>query len=210
MALADIRTNRYDEPLGIYALSCFDAAAALFERADDGHGLVDYSFYAAAQSLRHGLELLAKQLSIYIAYDKRDPSLLYGKGHPLEGQWELVKTFFAEHTYELSSRTDEDFRHHADVLEGLAEQFNRLDPAGTLFRYPEDVKQPKNGPRSVVDTPVPFDTVNLGDWKASSRAALVAATLILDVVEEWADDIARERGHVPRQFHKLAMGEPQK
>ena len=62
MAVSDLRVNRASETVGIYALGFLDAAVALFERADEGQGLVDLTFYPAAYCLRHGLELLAKQM----------------------------------------------------------------------------------------------------------------------------------------------------
>src|SRR5262249_12355999 len=80
MSFAGIRNNPHFEPMGIYASGFLDSAAALFARADRGEGLVDFAFYPAAYCLRHGLELFIKQMTICVAYELHDETLLYDPG----------------------------------------------------------------------------------------------------------------------------------
>ena len=60
MAVAELNANKRSEGLGVYAVAFVDSAVALFGRANDGRGLVDFAFYPAAYCLRHGVELFVK------------------------------------------------------------------------------------------------------------------------------------------------------
>src|SRR5689334_25433164 len=87
MAVAELGPNKGGEPLGTYAIGYLDAARVLFNHANEGQGLVDLYFYPAAMNLRHGVELLAKQCCDYMAYEVRNPALLYTPGHSLADAW---------------------------------------------------------------------------------------------------------------------------
>src|SRR5580704_6076274 len=93
MALAHLAANRQSDTMGIYAVGFLDAAVALFERANHGAGMVDLTFYPAAYCIRHGVELLVKQLSVYVAYELRDPGLLYEPDHDVLKAWERIKAY---------------------------------------------------------------------------------------------------------------------
>lgn len=209
MAIADIRNNQHFEPLGIYAMAFLDSASALFRRADEGAGLVDYAIYPAAFNLRHGLELFIKQMSIYAAYEMNDSSLLYLPGHDLEQAWQSVKEY-------VTDIVDHDYggeRHkalsHLDVVSTTIEQLHEMDPRGTLFRYPEDVKDAKPAkkkkPRARTDQPPPFDMVNLADWAAISASTFGAVQYLLDNSHERAESLAHQHGDPPIHFHETVM-----
>jgi len=205
MGVADIRMNQHFEPVGIYALGFLDSAEALFRRASDGHGLVDFTFYPAAYCLRHGIELFVKQMTIYLAYELVDQDLLYTPNHDLDGNWKKIRNLVESTTSEAAWR-EEDMCHQFDVIDSTLEDLHELDPRGTLLRYPEFVKPQKGEkPRESVPQPPPFDVVNLGDWAGTSGACLQAASLILDHASESLDEVARRRGHPPFGFHDLAM-----
>lgn len=204
MAVADITMNKHFEPVGIYALGYLDAAAGLFDRADKGHGLVDYAFYPAALCLRHGLELFIKQISIYVAYEMTDPALLYKPGHRLGQEWGKLKEFVGDLI--RSSSPGEDLQSHLDVIDSVIEDLDELDPTGTLFRYPEDVTAEKSGkPRTRQDRPPPFDTINLTDWASTARSVLTAAQLLLYDARDRAGALASQRGDPPIHFHDTTM-----
>lgn len=219
VAVADIRANKFFEPMGRYALGCLDAALGLFERANADRGYVDYAFYPAAQSLRHGLELFIKQMTIYIAYEMRRPDFLYERGHDLQEQWNAIRDWVRSNFQEAALRVGDDPRHSLEVVEALISEFHRLDPKGTLFRYPEDVvvrekrvmgeSDKKEKTRRLVETPVPFDSVDFDEWARAAREALGAAQEILYHAAEHAAEIAYRRGHHAFNFHRLAMGETQ-
>lgn len=209
MAVATLALNKNDETLGCYSLGFLDSAVALFKRADAGLGMVDLAFYPAAFSLRHGLELFIKQMSVYLAYEMRDPSLLYKKLHGLKEVWDAIRGHVQEQGREAACGSSgwaaADIPHHLDVVESLILTFHEIDPAGTLFRYPENVFN-KNGERTLLDTHVPFDLVNLSDWSAISSATLEAAQLLLGFADDRATWVANRRGDVPRNFHQLVLG----
>jgi hypothetical protein len=210
VGIGDIRMNQHFEPVGIYALGFLDSAEALFRRASDGHGLVDFAFYPAAYCLRHGIELFVKQMTIYLAYELVDQDLLYAPNHNLDENWKKIRNMVESTTSEaacsLTSWGEEDMCHQFDVIDSTLQELHDLDPRGTLLRYPEFVKQQKGEkPRERVDQPPPFDVVNLGDWAGSSGACLQAASLILKHAKESLDEVARRRGHKPFGFHELAM-----
>lgn len=211
MGVADIRMNQHFEPVGIYALGFLDSAEALFRRASDGHGLVDFAFYPAAYCLRHGIELFVKQMTIYLAYELLDQDLLYAPNHNLDENWKKIRSIVdsttTEAAYSLTSWGEEDMCHQFDVIDSTLQQLHELDPRGTLLRYPEFVK-PQRGekPRERITHPPPFEVVNLGDWAGISGACLQAASLILGHAKESQDEVAHRRGHTPLGFHDLAMG----
>jgi len=206
MAIADIRNNQHFEPLGIYALAFLDSASALFRRADEGIGLVDYAIYPAAFNLRHGLELFIKQMSIYAAYEMKDRALLYLPGHGLEQAWQSVKEYvtdIVDHDY--SGERDEALS-HLDVVTTTIEELHEMDPRGTLFRYPEDVKDvKKKKPRARTDQPPPFDMVNLADWAAISASTFDAVQYLLNNGHDRAESLAHQRGDPPIHFHETVM-----
>lgn len=210
MAVADIRMNQHFEPVGIYALGFLDSAQALFQRADDGRGLVDYAFYPAAYCLRHGIELFVKQMSIYVAYELADQKLLYAPNHNLDKTWKKIRDTVqwatSEAAHSLTAWGEEDMRHQFDVIDSTLQRLHDLDPRGTLLRYPEFVKPQKGEkPRERTAQPPPFESVNLGDWAGISGACLGAATLILGHAKESADTVARRRGHTSFGFHDLTI-----
>lgn len=186
MAVADIGINvRSGATVGLYSLGFFESAVTLFERADRGRGLVDLAFYPAAFCLRQGLELLLKQMSIYFANAYRKPGLLYKKGHKLKDTWKAVRDLVEDEATGPFADPGEDTLGHFDVIDSLIDEFDEIDPTGMLFRYPEDLFNDK-GTRVVVQTPVPFDLVNLSDWAAKASAALEAAQQLESVVQEMA------------------------
>lgn len=111
MAVADIQMNQHFERLGIYALGFLDSASALFRRAEEGTGLVDYAIYPAAFCLRHGLELFIKQMSVYAAYETNNPGLLYVPGHELEEAWLPVRRYMSEAVEHDSRGESSEFLH---------------------------------------------------------------------------------------------------
>lgn len=201
MAIAEIRGHEHQEPLGLFALGFFDSATALFERAVDGHGLINFAFYPAAYCLRHGLELLTKQMSLYVAYEMQDPGLRYKHGHSLTKTWERIRAVLLEATSESMASTTEwavqDIAHHFDVVDGLIGELDALDKGGASLRYPDDL-------------PFTFDLVNLKDWAAMSEAALHAAQTLLGFTEEKATRVAERRGDLPYDFDGLVSRLPPK
>ena len=194
MTVAEIRGHEHQEPLGILARGFFDSARAIFERADAGHGLVDFAFYPGAYCLRHGLELLTKQMSLYVAYELMDPGLRYRHGHSLKKTWKKIRTTIQEAASNaMASPIEwavEDIAHHFDVIDSLIDDLHKLDPNGTALRYPDAL-------------PFSFDAVNLSDWAAMSKAALDASQMLLAFAEEQADRVAERRGDMPHDFDAL-------
>lgn len=209
MSMVDITMNQHYEPLGIYAEGFLDSAAALFNRAVRGEGLVDYAFYPAAYNLRHGIELFVKQMSIYVAYEHRDPARLYAPGHSLADAWKEIR----EDVYGWGQYTppEESFQDHLDVIDSVLEDLHELDPSGTLFRYPEFVRAEKGTkPRIRKDEPPPFNVVNFRDWASTADAVLESVRTVLYVAEESASFLAEQRGDPPIHFQKTVMARPQK
>lgn len=202
--------NQYFEPLGIYAHGYLDSACALFDRADKGRGLVDYAFYPAANCLRHGLELFIKQVSVYAAYELREPDLLYPHTHSLNQAWqpvsEHVRALAEEQIYSPTSEPSTDWHHQVDVIESVVEDLDELDPRGNLLRYPERLE--KSGEhRRLVHQPPPFDAVNLSDWAATSTATAEAVLTLLNLMSERVSHIAHRRGDPPIRFHETTRGQ---
>jgi hypothetical protein len=205
MALAHLAANKQSETVGVYAVGFLDAAVALFERANDEAGMVDLTFYPAAYCIRHGVELLVKQLGIFVAYEQRDPALLYEPDHDLSTAWEPIKA----HVEALTEWPfgDTELPGHFCVLTGMVEQLHELDERGVLLRYPEFVKRANaTNPRRREDTHVPFDDVNLKDWLATARATLASAQALLHSLGTRADDLRNQRGEAPRAFADLVAG----
>ena len=182
----------------MYAVGFLDAAVALFARANEGRGMVDLTFYPAAYCLRHGVELLVKQLSEFVAYELRDPSLLYELNHDHSAAWERIKVH-VENVADADARHgDTEIQDDLDVMTGMVEELDELDARGTLLRYPEFVKGAKGQrPRSRDDTHVPFDDVNLDDWHATAVATLAAAHALRASLRDRADFCRLQRGDPP-------------
>jgi hypothetical protein len=108
----------------------------------------------------------------------------------------------AEH-YELEE--GESLEEQLFVIDSLVEMIDEMDPGGTIFRYAENVRAKPGKPRERTDAPPPFNVVNLGDWRGSSRAAFCAAQTLLHVASEMASDLARTRNDAPVHFHKTVM-----
>lgn len=201
MAIAEIGGHKHQEPLGLFALGFFDSAAALFQRAVDGRGMVDCAFYPAGSCLRHGVELLIKQLSIYVAYELQDPAFRYKKDHKLTSTWQRIRTVLQHATSEgMCSATEwavQDIGHHFDIVDGLVEELDQLDGTGRSLRYPDDL-------------PYAFDQVNLADWAAMSAAALAAAQTLLPFAQEMACRVAERRADLPHDFDGLVSRLPPK
>jgi hypothetical protein len=162
--VAELHINKSDETVGIYAIAYLDAAIHIFE-----HGVCDFAPYPAMFCLRHGLELFVKQISVYRAYELRDKTLLYQTGHGLLKGWSDVK----EHVVETccsgyTGFSDDVSAEQIDELDTLIEELHRVDPKGTLFRYPEEFSKGKGR----VDTHFPDDAVNLNDWRATAEYTL--------------------------------------
>jgi hypothetical protein len=199
--LAHLAANRTSDTIAMYAMGFLDASVALFERAHDDCGPVDLAFYPAAYCMRHGVELLIKQLSIFAAYEMRDTGLLYEPGHSLAKAWEPIQAFVADVVRESAG---DDLRHHVDVLTGTVDELHDLDERGTLLRYPEFVKNAKGStPRLRVDTHVPFDDVNLTDWLAMAEATRVAAQLLYGELSGRASYLRMQRNHPPEPYEDL-------
>ncbi len=194
MAVAEIRRHQHQEPLGILARGFFDSARAVFERADAGRGLVDFAFSPGAYCLRHGLELLTKQMSLYVAYELKNDKLRYKAGHDLKRTWKKIRATVQDAASNAMASPSEwaveDIAHHFDVIDSLIDDLHKLDPNGTALRYP-------------VALPFSFDAVNLSDLAAMSKAALDASQMLLAFAEEQADRVAERRGDMPHDFHAL-------
>jgi len=207
MARADIGMNQHLEPLGIFALGFLDAAAALFDRADQGAGLVDYAIYPAAYCLRHGLEVVIKQMSIYVAYEMSDPRLLYVPGHGLKDAWLRIDNDLIEIVEDEQDRNPQStgIVEQCKSLIAIIDELDALDPKGTLFRYPEEVQTSRERARALVDRPPPFQEVNLSDWAKRARSAFDSAQALLSMAYSRAADLAQERGDPPIHFHETVM-----
>jgi hypothetical protein len=216
MALADIRNIQLSEPIGVYALGFFDSAHAIFERAEQGRGYVDYCVYPGCYCIRHGLELFTKQMTIYIAYVRQDAGLLYAKTHPLADSWTGVKGYLEALlvTGDLDQRGYDlgELQHQIDVIDDTLKEFHEMDSGGTLFRYPEDIEvpKPKSGappaPRTRRDAPPPFEAVvNLADWAAKAKANLDAVQLLIHLAHHGAEDQRTARNHPSEAFHDLVL-----
>lgn len=208
---AQLAANRLGEPVGLYATAYFDAADVLFSRAASGRGLVDLCFYPAALSLRHGLELLAKQISDHVAYEMNDRAFLYVRGHELKAAWDRGSSTLRdiiENDYEHHERND--LLEHLDFLQSLVDRLDALDPSGMLFRYPEEVNA--TGPTGAkvrsgrADTHVPFDSVDLDQWAADSGAAVIASQSLRSYFDDRATALRHRRNHPPARLADLVMG----
>lgn len=206
MAIANISSNQHFEPVGIFAVGFLDSSAAILRRADKGVGMVDYAIYAGIYTLRHGIELFIKQMSIYIAYELRDPSLLYVPGHGLAKAWKGISAELAS-LVELDLESSES-QAHLDVIDSVIEQLDEIDPKGQIFRYPEWVST--KTPRERIDQPPPFEVVNLGDWASTAEAVLEGAIHLLYVARERTAALAEQRGDPPIHFHATVLNMPQR
>lgn len=212
MAYAELGPNKLGETLGTYAIGYMDAARVLFEHANEGRGLVDLYFYPAAMSLRHGLELFAKQCCDYAAYEQRDAALLYVPGHSLKEAWERgAATIKSILSFEGPSVDHATLREALGFVEGLINDLDALDPTGALFRYPEYVSWSRAGKTRTRgaerrDTHVPFERVELGRFAEFAATAVCAA----QVVEGWLGDRASflrdQRGDPPARLADLVSG----
>lgn len=209
MPLAHLAANRLPGGvLGSYSAGFVDAAIALFRRAREGRGLVDFTFYPAAYCLRHGIELFVKQLSEYVAYEVRDPKVLYQPGHDLDAAWSRITEMVEWNAHEPGA-TGEDLSHHLDVINSVIEELHELDPRGSLFRYPECVQRARpDRPPSRQDTHVPFDDVNLEDWEATAEAVLDAVQTLLYEWGERASFLRDRRGDPPTHYSDLIPSSP--
>lgn len=154
--IAELHINKIDETVGVYAAAFLDAATKVFE-----HGLCDFAPYPGMYCLRHGLELFVKQMTVYRAYEMRDKSLLYRKGHGLLVTWEEVKPHIEECIEETAlTGGDELDSESISRVDETIRYLNHVDPGGMLYRYPEDIVKGKGR----VDTHFPEDRVDLAMW----------------------------------------------
>jgi hypothetical protein len=206
VVLAHLSANKIDDTIGVYSVGFLDAAAGLFERARRGHGLVDCTFYPAAYCVRHGLELLIKQLSVYAAYEMRDPGLLYEPDHDLQKGWQRLEKHLRETVDEERLSGGETDPHDIDIVASMLEELHDLDPRGTILRYPEYVKKRRNDQvRTREDTHVPEDDIHLGDWEAKARATLAAAHSLLFHGGQRAHLLRMHRSDPPRDLQDLVL-----
>jgi hypothetical protein len=146
-------------------------------------------------------------MSIYHAYEFRDPTKLYVPGHGLEQAWTCARAY-VEALLDLHPPDSErvELAHHVDVVECMVTELHELDPDGTLFRYPERVaKASANKPRKRTDQPLPLDVINFANWAASADATLEAAQALLHVLHERAAALAQGRGDPSIHLHDTVM-----
>jgi hypothetical protein len=145
-------------------------------------------------------------MSIYAAYEMNDSALLYAPGHGLERTWKSVAEYVSNVVEDDCSGDRKELLDHLDVVTNAIEDLHELDPRGTLFRYPEDVKPAKNEkPRERVDRPPSFDRVNLADWAAISASTFEAVQHLLYNGHDRVSNLARQRGDPPIRFHETVM-----
>jgi hypothetical protein len=166
--------------------------------------LVDFAIYPAGYCLRHGLELFMKQMSVYVAYERRDPALLYKLGHRLEEPWSAFKEL-ARNAHRGLWDPGVEMEHHFDVIDSVIEDLSELDERGVLFRYPEDVKEKKNKPRSRTGQSLSMDLVHFGDWSATADAVFEAAQMILWTAGEATGILANHRGDEFVNLHDFVI-----
>jgi hypothetical protein len=212
VAYAELAPNRLGEPLGTYAVGYLDAARVLFAHADDGGGLVDLYFYPAAMCLRHGLELFAKQCCDYMAYELKDPGLLYVPGHSLQDAWERCGALVNDILSDEGPSVDHvGLRQHIEFFAHLTEDLHALDPNGALFRYPEFVSVTGKGATRARgterrDTHVPFERVELGHFAQLAGNAVTAAQEVEYWLHERAAFLRGQRGDPPMRLADLVSG----
>jgi hypothetical protein len=212
VAYAELAANRLGEPLGTYAIGYFDAARVLFTHANEGKGLVDLYFYPAAMCLRHGLELFSKQCCDYIAYEHRDPSLLYVPGHSLQDAWQRCAGIVADILASEGPTVDHaELRQSLEFFARLTEDLHDLDPSGMLFRYPEFVSVIGKGPQRARgderrDTHVTFDRVDLAHWATIAADAVASAQEVESWLGERTDFLRDHRGDPPMRLADLVTG----
>ena len=198
--IAELHINKQDETVGIYAAAFLDAASVIFE-----HGTCDFAPYPGMYCLRHGLELFAKQLTVYAAYELRDKRLLYRKGHGLLEIWERVKCHVDECVCGSSyvgpdgvgpaalERIDDTIRH-----------IHAVDPGGMLYRYPEDMVKGKGR----VDTHFPEDRFDLSKWKRLADALLADCQLIECFLSERCTFIQHRRKEYGPSLYDIVAAFP--
>lgn len=171
--IAELRINKNDETVGIYAYAYLDAAARIFE-----HGTDDFAPYPGMYCLRHGLELFVKQVTVFMAYEMREKELLYEKGHGLMDLWQRVKQHVEDTCSQGSIGSDGLSPESFAALDELIEELHEVDPRGGLFRYPEDIAK---GVR--FDTHFPGDRMNLTDWQWIASETLATCQTIIYELE---------------------------
>ena len=212
-SVAELAPNRLGETVGTYAIAYLDAAAVLLRHGAAGRGFQDLCFYPAAHNLRHGLELIAKQISDYTAYELRDASLLYQPGHSLKKAWEngptKMRTLLSDDDY---AESPGDVRRAMQTLDALISRLDVIDPSGTLFRYPENVfikKKPTGVPavdRDRVDQHVTDNRVDLSVWAGYATEALEAAQTLRYYFDQRTSFLRHRRGDPPASLADLTTG----
>jgi hypothetical protein len=213
--IAELAPNRVGEAVGTYAVAYLDAAGVLLRHGAAGRGMQDLCFYPAAHNLRHGLELVAKQIADYVAYELRDPGLLYEPGHSLKKAWEKAPATFTQHVdHDEYCESPGDVGRAMKTIASLITKLDTLDPSGTLFRYPESVtlkaKKKQTGDPAVdrerVDQHVPHDRVDLGEWAKLADDGLCAAQLLCHYFDERTSFLRHRRGDPPASLADLTTG----
>lgn len=114
-----------------YAQGYFLSAKRLVDGLRDNPRLIDILIYPIAYNYRHAIELSLKDLSIRLPR-------LFGKGkifeftHKLFDNWKIIREYLSE---------DPDLSAEGELIsnvEAIINDFVEIDPAGQVFRFPED------------------------------------------------------------------------
>lgn len=114
-----------------YGRGFFEGGHAIVRAAQENVAPVDYLVYPAAFSYRHGIELLLKQLVVSLNAILENGEG-YPKGHRIDKLWERIQ----ERNEAVEAELIE--REAVERAGAIIGHFHEFDPAGQVFRYPED------------------------------------------------------------------------
>lgn len=138
----------------IYASGYKEAAEIIFNNLDSKTRIHDILIYPIVFLMRQSIELLLKDI-IITSYKILNISQGFPKHHFLIKLWKDVKQLLLKMQIEYS-------KDDAEALEYHLNEFEKIDPISSSFRYPTDQKEHESLPRIIKIDLNNFMQVSLG------------------------------------------------
>ncbi|MEM9509898.1 MAG: hypothetical protein AAGA16_19810 [Cyanobacteria bacterium P01_E01_bin.35] len=169
--------NSYHDPTELYIAGYKDAADLLVESVAKREGTADSLIFPIVFLYRHYLELRLKSLlhdgNILLDRDYRQKS-----EHQLSKLWLRAREILAE-----LFPNEEGIQ--LEAMDSLIEQFEKVDPRSTSFRYPKDFK----GNNSVKQDLPKVNLRNLAEVVEGMSTILEGSALAISVYQENKNDM---------------------